>query len=281
MKKQLIYFLCTGNSCRSQMADGFFNDLMDERFEVKSAGLEAHGLNSRAVMVMKEVGVDISNNTSNVIDPEILNQADYVITLCGHADEHCPVILNQNVVKWHWGFDDPAKATGTEEQILANFREVRDAIRARIHKFVEEEKNYQSLVDNKIFMGSAADVEFMIKNEQLDVVIDLRGEATESAFPSANTEWINIPLGDHDPEIQADLFKKAIDEVVKAYKSGKKVGFHCGGGKGRTGVVAAGTLLALGLSNTLDEAEEKAKSIRPVISIRQEQREALNTLFPS
>ncbi len=140
MDKKLIYFLCTGNSCRSQMADGFFNDLKDERYEVKSAGLEAHGLNPRAVKVMKEAGVDISSNISNVIDPEILNRADYVITLCGHADEHCPVILNKNVVKWHWGFDDPAKAAGTEEEILTKFREVRDAIQDRIHRFVKEGK---------------------------------------------------------------------------------------------------------------------------------------------
>jgi arsenate reductase len=115
MDKQLVYFLCTGNSCRSQMADGFLNAIGGDIYLVQSAGLEAHGLNPRAVKVMSEVGVDISNNTSNVIDPEILNRATYVITLCGHADEHCPVISNPNVIKWHWGFDDPAKATGTEE----------------------------------------------------------------------------------------------------------------------------------------------------------------------
>jgi arsenate reductase len=136
MGKKLIYFLCTGNSCRSQIADGFLNELGGDQYEVKSAGLEAHGLNPRAVQVMKEAGVDISRNASNVIDPEILNRADYVITLCGHADEHCPVISNKNVVKWHWGFEDPAKATGTEEEIMLQFRNVRDAIKQRIEKFV-------------------------------------------------------------------------------------------------------------------------------------------------
>lgn len=136
--KPLVYFLCTGNSCRSQIADGFLNALAGNRYEVKSAGLEAHGLNPRAVQVMKEAGVDISGNSSDVIDPEILNRATYVITLCGHADEHCPVIKNPNVTKWHWGFDDPAKATGTEEEIMAQFRNVRDAIKARIEKFVQE-----------------------------------------------------------------------------------------------------------------------------------------------
>jgi arsenate reductase len=85
---------------------------------------------------MKEAGVDISHQTSDVIDPELLNRADYVITLCGHADEHCPIITNKNAVKWHWGFDDPAKATGSEEEIMASFRNVRDAIKARIEKFV-------------------------------------------------------------------------------------------------------------------------------------------------
>lgn len=138
--KPLVYFLCTGNSCRSQMADGFLKELGGDKFEVKSAGLEAHGLNPRAVLVMKEAGLDISRNSSDVIDSATLNQADYVITLCGHADEHCPVISNKQVTKWHWGFDDPAKATGTEEEIMSQFRSVRDAIKQRIVQFVEEGK---------------------------------------------------------------------------------------------------------------------------------------------
>lgn len=137
-KKPLVYFLCTGNSCRSQMAEGFLKALGADRYEVRSAGLEAHGLNPRAVQVMKEAGVDISGQTSDVIDPEVLNRADYVITLCGHADEHCPVISNKHVVKWHWGFDDPAKASGTEAEIMDSFRIVRDAIRNRIERFLRE-----------------------------------------------------------------------------------------------------------------------------------------------
>lgn len=138
--KPFVYFLCTGNSCRSQIADGFLNALGGHLYEVKSAGLEAHGLNPRAVQVMREAGVDISDHTSNVIDPELLNRADYVITLCGHADEHCPVISNQQVVKWHWGFEDPAKAAGAEEEIMAKFREVRDEIKKRIERFLAEGK---------------------------------------------------------------------------------------------------------------------------------------------
>lgn len=138
MNKELVYFLCTGNSCRSQIADGFLKALGGEKYEVKSAGLEAHGLNPRAIKVMSEVGIDISQHTSDVIDPEILNQSNYVITLCGHADEHCPVITNHSVTKWHWGFDDPAKATGSEEEIMETFRDVRDSIKRRIESFIQE-----------------------------------------------------------------------------------------------------------------------------------------------
>lgn len=138
MSKPLVYFLCTGNSCRSQIADGFLRALGDEKYEVRSAGLEAHGLNPKAVQVMKEAGVDISGHLSDVIDPELLNRATYVITLCGHADEHCPVISNKNVIKWHWGFDDPAKATGTEDEIMEQFRAVRDSIKARIELFLKK-----------------------------------------------------------------------------------------------------------------------------------------------
>lgn len=138
MDKKLVYFLCTGNSCRSQIAEGFLKALGSDKYQVKSAGLEAHGLNPRAIQVMKEAGIDITSHTSDVIEPEILNRADYVITLCGHADEHCPVISNKNVVKWHWGFDDPAKATGTEEEVMGSFRNVRDAIKARIESFVAD-----------------------------------------------------------------------------------------------------------------------------------------------
>lgn len=140
MDKATVYFLCTGNSCRSQMADGFLKQLGGGRFEVLSAGLEAHGLNPRAVKVMEEAGVDISGHRSEVIDPAVLERADYIITLCGHADEHCPAVSNPNATRWHWGFDDPAKASGTEEEIIAEFRRVRDEIRERIARFVAESK---------------------------------------------------------------------------------------------------------------------------------------------
>ncbi len=138
MNRPLVYFLCTGNSCRSQMADGFLRAIGGDKFEVKSAGLQAHGLNPRAVRVMEEAGVDISGNSSDVIDPATLSRAAYVITLCGHADEHCPVISNRDVIRWHWGFDDPAKATGSEDEIMEQFRHVRDGIKARIEQFVRQ-----------------------------------------------------------------------------------------------------------------------------------------------
>lgn len=139
-KKPLVYFLCTGNSCRSQIADGYLKALGGNKYEVKSAGLEAHGLNPRAVQTMKEAGIDISHHTSDVIDPEVLKEADYIITLCGHANDNCPVVRNDKAERWHWGFDDPAKATGSEEEITAKFSEVRDAIKNRIEQFVKDGK---------------------------------------------------------------------------------------------------------------------------------------------
>ncbi|BCU81702.1 protein ArsC [Polycladomyces abyssicola] len=136
--KKIIYFLCTGN-CRSQMAEGFAKKYLGDRFEVYSAGIEAHGLNPNAVKVMAEKGIDISGQTSDVIDPELLNRADYVITLCGDANDKCPM-TPPHVKREHWGFDDPAKATGTEEEKWAVFRRVRDEIEARIQQFAQEEQ---------------------------------------------------------------------------------------------------------------------------------------------
>jgi arsenate reductase len=133
-EKPIIYFLCTGNSCRSQMAEGFGKKYLGDRFNVYSAGIEAHGLNPYAVQVMREGGIDISSQTSDVIDPELLNKTNYVITLCGDAHDRCPM-TPPHVTRLHWGFDDPAKATGTEEERLAVFRRVRDEIEERIKRF--------------------------------------------------------------------------------------------------------------------------------------------------
>ncbi|QGQ96807.1 protein tyrosine phosphatase [Paenibacillus psychroresistens] len=148
-------------------------------------------------------------------------------------------------------------------------------------RYVKVSGNYHALVEDRIFFGGARDVEAMIKNEEVDVIIDLRGEATQSAYPSAGTEWIQIPLGDNSPIVTEQLFKKAIEEVVGAYKAGKKVGFHCGAGSGRAGTVAAGTLIALGLASTVSEAEDLAKSIRPIVSLGYAQKEALFKIYPN
>ena len=139
MSNKTIYFICTGNSCRSQIAEGFGKKYLGDKYKVYSAGVEAHGLNPRAVKVMDEAGVDISKQTSNIIDPEILSQADYIITLCGDAKDRCP-ITPPHVKRDHWGFDDPARAEGSEEKRLETFRRVRDEIEERIKKFALEGK---------------------------------------------------------------------------------------------------------------------------------------------
>lgn len=136
---KIIYFLCTGNSCRSQMAEGFGKKYLGDRFDVYSAGIEAHGLNPKAVKAMAEVGLDITNQTSDIIDPDLLNRADYVITLCGDANDKCPM-SPPHVHRAHWGFEDPARAEGTEEEKWAVFQRVRDAIEARIQQFSKEGK---------------------------------------------------------------------------------------------------------------------------------------------
>lgn len=119
------------------MAEGFGKKYLGEHYDVYSAGIEAHGLNPRAVKVMKEVNVDISKQTSDIIDEKILNKAHYVITLCGDANDNCPV-TPPHVTRWHWGFADPAKATGTEEEQWKVFQQVRDDIELRIKKFAKE-----------------------------------------------------------------------------------------------------------------------------------------------
>ncbi|WP_096465834.1 arsenate reductase (thioredoxin) [Aneurinibacillus soli] len=139
VNKKVIYFLCTGNSCRSQMAEGFGKKYLSDKYEVYSAGIEAHGLNPNAIKVMAEKEIDISNQTSDVIDPELLNKADYVVTLCGDANDKCPM-TPAHVKRDHWGFDDPAKATGTEEEKWAFFQRVRDEIEERIRYFSREGK---------------------------------------------------------------------------------------------------------------------------------------------
>ena len=127
-KIKTIYFLCTGNSCRSQMAEAWGKKYLGNEWNVLSAGIEAHGVNPNAIKAMDEVGIDIRNQTSDVIDPTILNSAELVVTLCGHANDVCPVTPS-HVKRVHWGFDDPAGQEWTK------FQNVRDQIGERIKNF--------------------------------------------------------------------------------------------------------------------------------------------------
>lgn len=126
-----VLFLCTGNSCRSQIAEGWARRLGGDAVDALSAGIEAHGKNPRAIAVMAEAGVDISGQESTRLTDAMLAEADYLVTVCGHADEHCPT-LPPGMRKEHWPLSDPAKATGSEDEIMAVFRASRDDIRARV-----------------------------------------------------------------------------------------------------------------------------------------------------
>jgi len=127
MKKKILV-LCTGNSCRSQMAEAYLRQYHGEVAEIYSAGVEAHGVNPRAVLVMAEDGVDIASHTSNLVDEYLGIEFDHIITVCDHAREVCPWIPG-NAARHHQNFPDPAKATGTEEEILDSFRHTRDLIK--------------------------------------------------------------------------------------------------------------------------------------------------------
>ncbi len=135
--KTRILFLCTGNSCRSQMAEGWARHLGGDRIEASSAGIEAHGQNPRAIQVMSETGVDISGQRSRRLMPAMLEWADLVITVCGHADEHCPA-LPPGIKKLHWPLSDPARAQGSEDEVMAVFRADRDDIKQRVTALLEE-----------------------------------------------------------------------------------------------------------------------------------------------
>lgn len=132
-----LLFLCTGNSCRSQMAEGWARFFSNGQIDVQSAGIEAHGKNPRAIAVMQEAGVDISQQASTKLTDDMLHWADVLITVCGHADEHCPVVP-AGKQKIHWPLNDPAKATGSEQEILEVFRASRDDIRARVQALLEQ-----------------------------------------------------------------------------------------------------------------------------------------------
>ena len=135
-----LLFVCTGNSCRSQMAEGYARHLGGGDFEVRSAGLEAHGKNPRAIAAMAEEGIDISAQESTKLDAAMLEWANLVVTVCGHADEHCPA-LPPETRKEHWPLEDPARAAGSEEEVLTVYRASRDDIRRRVERFLEGKRS--------------------------------------------------------------------------------------------------------------------------------------------
>ena len=137
MEKKKILVLCTGNSCRSQIAEGYLRHFAGEKAEVYSAGVETHGVNPKAIATMKEDGIDISNHTSNNIDEYSEIAFDFVITVCDNAKERCPYFPT-NAKKFHYNFPDPAKATGTEEEIMEQFQQVRQLIKDYCFDFVNE-----------------------------------------------------------------------------------------------------------------------------------------------
>jgi arsenate reductase len=134
--KSKILVLCTGNSCRSQMAHGYLEHFGGDKVSVRSAGIETHGVNPRAVASMKEDGIDISQHTSNNVNEYSNESFDYVITVCDSAKENCPY-FPATVKTFHQNFPDPAKATGTEEEIMAAFRHTREMIKTYIREFIK------------------------------------------------------------------------------------------------------------------------------------------------
>ncbi len=135
MKRILV--LCTGNSCRSQIAEGYLRHFANGKAEVYSAGIETHGVNPRAISIMKEDGIDISHHTSNNVDEYRNIDFDCVITVCDNANERCPYFPS-TAKKFHHNFPDPAKAQGSEEAIMEKFREVRDMIKTYCRNFTDK-----------------------------------------------------------------------------------------------------------------------------------------------
>ena len=130
-----ILVLCTGNSCRSQMAEGYLRSFSDGMAIVFSAGIETHGVNPRAISVMLADGIDISHHTSNNVNEYLAVKFDFIITVCDHANEVCPVFPS-SAKKFHFNFPDPAKVTGVEEEIILEFRRVRELIKVYCKEFV-------------------------------------------------------------------------------------------------------------------------------------------------
>lgn len=140
LKKKRALFLCTHNSCRSQMAEGLVNHDLGEQIEAFSAGTEATRVNPLAAKVMAELGIDLSRHRSKVLDDFAGQPFDYVITLCGDANEKCPLFFG-GVQRLHMGFEDPSRLSGSEEEVLPEYRRVRDEIRRALNDFFSKELN--------------------------------------------------------------------------------------------------------------------------------------------
>lgn len=138
--KRKVLVLCTGNSCRSQLAEGYLRYFANDKAQIYSAGIETHGVNPKAIEIMKKDGIDISSHTSNNVNEYTSIDFDFVITVCDNAKESCPYFPS-NAVKFHYNFPDPAKAKGTDGEVMAQFREVRDMIKEYAHTFVKENLN--------------------------------------------------------------------------------------------------------------------------------------------
>jgi len=132
-----ILVLCTGNSCRSQIAEGYLQHFAGDKAKVYSAGIETHGVNPKAIQVMAEDHIDISHHTSNNVEEYINIPFDYLITVCDNANENCPYFPGK-MQRFHYNFPDPAKAQGTPEQIMDEFRRVRDMIKVYSKDFISE-----------------------------------------------------------------------------------------------------------------------------------------------
>lgn len=137
MKKKILV-LCTGNSCRSQIAEGYLRHFAGPKADIYSAGVETHGVNPKAIATMREDGIDISNHTSNHVDEYASIDFDFIITVCDNAKERCPYFPTK-AKKFHYNFPDPAKAQGTEEEIMEEFRRVRQMIKEYSEQFVAEQ----------------------------------------------------------------------------------------------------------------------------------------------
>jgi arsenate reductase len=135
-----ILVLCTGNSCRSQIAEGYLRHYAGDKAKVYSAGIETHGVNPRAIKVMAEDHIDISKHSSNHVNEYLDIPFDYVITVCDNANEACPYFPG-NVKRFHFNFPDPAKAKGTEEEIMEEFRRVREMIKVYSAEFIRKHAN--------------------------------------------------------------------------------------------------------------------------------------------